>query len=123
MVLGSMAEYRLLQPHERAIFSKTFEKAFGRLPDMNDMTAMCAWEDGEIVGFMGMYTSLVLDSMWVKDAYRGRNMCTRLIGAIRDLPWKFGRGCYFFSHKSSHEALARKFGARRSGKKLWEWSK
>lgn len=116
-------KYELLSPQDYQQFREVFHKAFGRTPDLQSMNALIAKDKNEIVAFVCIYLTLVVDSMWVKPEWRLKGICKKLFAGIRNLPWKIGHGYYIFASRKRESAMAKKFGASKLPYELWCWKK
>lgn len=116
--------YRLLQPSDHEQFKRVFEKAFNRVPDLSNMTAIIGIKNEEIISFLCLYTVQVVDSMWIKPEYRQKKIWKELIDFIIDLPWKLGNGFYLFVGKNRESKIAKKYqklNPNKNWKKFETW--
>lgn len=114
-------EYRLLKADEYAKFKDVYLQAFNLVPDLENMYPMVAWQGEEIVGFLCLYTSLVMDSVWTRPNLRGTGIWKKLIRAINNCAWPKGRGYYLFVEKSGFSKnLAINSGASKEDAELWK---
>ena len=121
--MSEQLKYEILQTQDNKQFIEVFEKAFNRRPELDTMTALVVKDGPEIVGFLGMYSITVCDSMWVREDKRNKGLCVKLLEGIRDLPWRVGRGVHLVERRNREGAMAKKFGARPLPWKLWTWNK
>lgn len=114
-----MISYELLSTTYVEQFKDLFKQAFGREPDLRNMTALLAIEDGRIIGFTGLYAVTVIDSMWISPEWRYKGIWRKMLKAIMALPWKAGEGFYLFAARKREEALAKLFGGSRKQFTVW----
>lgn len=98
-----------------------YNEMFGRSPALDMFTKWVVLKDEDrIVGCLGLYRPIVVDSMAIRPEYRCKGNWRKLVTAIKTLfSWPSCTGLYFFAFKPSQEAAARKFGMTRLSNKLY----
>lgn len=101
-------EFTFLPDRLREQFAEIYRREFKTEPNFNVMSAVVGVQDGFIKGFMCVYATPVIDSMWIDPSLRRTGLLRRLLDGIKALPW--ARSPLFVGISRREKAAGRRFG-------------
>jgi hypothetical protein len=100
-----------LQPQDTEQFNSFYNTVFGFDPPSSaEKWVVVKNGQGEIVGCLGIYRPIVVDSMAVREDYRGKGVWQKLVACEKDFKWSCGNGYHFWASRSRERALCKKLG-------------
>jgi GNAT superfamily N-acetyltransferase len=113
-----MVTYELLQPADYEQFNSFYQEHFGITPRSNAQY-LVAREGLNIIGCLGLYNVVVVDSMAVAPGYRHQGLWRGLIDAVMALPWAPGSAVHFLAANGRENAIGKKLRLDRVLVNVW----